>query len=491
MMNILRVVRIINKILKSLQENTKQLKESFNDATDFRVRKLKIGSSRSLMVHLIYLDGAVNKDSLQENVITPLLYSTKVPINKNSIIEDVSENILKTAEVFVVKEYKELTDAIVNGGTVILFEGIELGIIAGTTQFKERNIEQATSERSAKGARVGLTENLNTNISLLRGMVKTPSFCVESLKIGTLSDTEISILYIKKVVDQNVLAEVRKRIDKISVNYVLESMTIKEAIEGETVALFTMYEDSERPDVVISSLYDGKVVVLVDGNPYAIILPGLFISIFQAPDEYNQKYGRLMNRLLRFTGFVLSIYLPSIYVILINFYADGYPGKVTKILLKNDELLPAFWTMLILIGLITILIDVIFRVPQSAIILISLFATIAIGETAVSAKIIHPVSLIVIAITFLSGFLIINKQLGSAIATLRISFLIVGNYFGSTGMIIATTLLIIYMASLRSVGVPFLSPLLPFKLEELKDTIYRGRLEKLNNSKHSFPNDNE
>ncbi|TVX84105.1 spore germination protein [Peribacillus simplex] len=145
--------------------------------------------------------------------------------------------------------------------------------------------------------------------------------------------------------------------------------------------------------------------------------------------------------------------------------------KVTKSLLKNDELLPAFWTMLILIGLITILIDVTFRVPQSAIILISLFATIAIGETAVTAKIIHPFSLITIAITFLSGFPIISKQLGAAIATLRMLFLIVGYYFGSTGMIIVTTLLIIYMVKLRSVGVPYLAPLLPFKLEEIKDTL--------------------
>ncbi|ASS96721.1 spore germination protein [Peribacillus simplex] len=279
------------------------------------------------MVHLIYLDGVVNKDSLQENVIRPLLDSTKETVNINSLIEDVSENIIKTAEVFVVKEYKELTDAIVNGGTVILFEGIELGIIAGTTQFKERNIEQAISERTPKGARVGLTENLNTNISLLRGMVKTPSLCVESMKVGKLTDTEISILYIKKVVDQNVLAEVRKRIDIISVNYVLEAMTIKEAIEVGSVALFAMYEDSEPPDAVVYSLYEGKVVVLVDGNPYAIILPGLFMSIFQAPDEYNQKYGRLMNRLLRFVGFLLTIYLPSIYVVLVNFYADGYPIK--------------------------------------------------------------------------------------------------------------------------------------------------------------------
>ncbi|CAH0302898.1 Spore germination protein B1 [Peribacillus sp. Bi96] len=358
------MVSIIKNTLKNLHEKTKQLKESFNDTADFRVRKLKIGSNRSIMVHLIYLDGVVNKDSLQENVITPLLDSTMETIKKYSLLEDVSENIIKTAEVFVAKEYKELTDAIVNGGTVIIFEGIELGIIAGTTQFKERNIEQAISERSPKGPLVGLTENLNTNVSLLCGMMKTPNFCVESIEIGILSKTNISILYVKEVVDKNVLTEVRNHIDKISVNYVLESMTIKEAFEGRSTKIFAMSEESERPDVVISSLYDGKVVVLVDGSPYGIILPGLFASMFSAPDEYNSNYGRLMNRLLRYMCFSLSIYLPSIYVVLVNFYADGYPDKVTKTLLTNDELLPAFWTMIIFIVLTTILIDVTFRVPQ-------------------------------------------------------------------------------------------------------------------------------
>ncbi|SIR85949.1 spore germination protein KA/spore germination protein [Peribacillus simplex] len=425
------MVRIIKKILTSLQENTKQLKERFNDTADFRVRKLKIGSNRPIMVHLIYL-----------NVIKPLLDPTKETIKKYSLLEDVSEHIIKTAEVLVANEQKELIDAILNGKTVILFEGIESGIIAGTTQFKERNIEQAISERSPRGPLVGLTENLNTNVSLLRGMIKTPNFCVESIEIGTLSKTNVSILFLKEVVDKTVLAEVRNHIDKISINYVLESMTIKEAFEGRSTILFPMSEDSERPDVVISSLYDGKVVVLVDGSPYGIILPSLFVSMFSAPDEYDQKYGRLMNRLLRFTCFFLSIYLPSIYVVLVKFYADGYPDKVTKTLLTNDELVPAFWTMIILIVLTTILIDVTFRVPQSAIILISLLATIAIGETAVTAKIIHPASLIAIAITFLLGLVIYNKQSAAVISTLRILFLLVGYLFGVPGMIIVTTLLI-------------------------------------------------
>ncbi|CAH0302919.1 Spore germination protein XA [Peribacillus sp. Bi96] len=123
--------------------------------------------------------------------------------------------------------------------------------------------------------------------------------------------------------------------------------------------------------------------------------------------------------------------------------------------------------------------------------LISLLATIAVGETAVTAKIIHPASLIVIAITFLLGFVLYTKQLAPAISTLRILFLLVGNFFGAPAMIIVTTLLIIYMVNLRSAGVPYLSPLIPFKLEELKDTLYRGKMEKINNSKHSFPNDND
>jgi spore germination protein KA len=480
----------MSKVIQTnLEENIKYLKESFNNSKDFSVRKLQISFKKSILAYLFYIEGVVNIDKVEENIIEPLLESTKDINLTTSLIEDVSQKVIKTAGINLASTFEELNDAILNGNTVLLIEGYNIGIIAKTAQMKERSLEQVTSERSPRGGMVGLTEKLDTNISLLRGMLKTSNFCIDSMELGSISKTALSILYIKGVVDQDVLTKVRKRIDKLKVNYVLEAKLIEEAMEDKSkVFLFNMSETTERPDVITSSLYEGKVVVLVDGNPFGIILPGLFVAAFQAPDEFNQKLGRLTIRFVRLISFIMTIYLPSVYVVMANFYVDKLPIKVAKTLFIGDELLPPFWTMIILFFLLVVLTDAIFRIPQSAIILVSLFATIAIGETAVSAKIIHPVSLILIAITFLTSLLLANKQMGAPTNTLRILFLWIGNFFGLPGMVIGTTLLTIYMVSLRSVGVPFLSPIIPFRIEEFKDTFYRSKLKKLNNSKHSFPN---
>ncbi|MEP9409750.1 spore germination protein [Peribacillus frigoritolerans] len=478
-----------NTIHKSLEENIKHLKEAFHNTDDLSVRKLKFGLNKSLKVNLIYLKGMVNKDSIQENIIAPLLGLTKDITIRNTIIDDVAENVIRTAEVNVKNNFEDLTDAIIKGNAVILFEGFNRGIIAEVAQTKERGLEQAISERSPRGGDVGLTEKLTTNISLLRSLVKTRDFCIENRELGTISKTDVSLLYIKGVVDQGIVAEARRIIDNLSVQYVMESRLIQEEIDGK-FSIFSLNEDSERPDTIIGSLFDGKVIILIDGNPYATIVPGLFFSSFQAPDEYHTKGGRLTIRLLRLMAFIISVYLPAVYVVLDKFEVDNLPKKIAKILFEGNELLPSFWSMVILIVLFTLLIDITFRVPTSTIILVSFVATIIIGETAVSAKIIHPVDLITIGVTFLGHFVIANKLMIAPLNILRNLFLLLGYFFGFNGIIVGTTILFIYMVNLRSLGVPFMSPIIPFRIQELKDTVYRGKLKRLLNSKHSYQDKN-
>ncbi|WP_223702628.1 spore germination protein [Sutcliffiella deserti] len=472
----------------SLEKNITHLKDSFYSASDLSVRKLRIPTEDPFNVYLVYIEGIANTDKIEMNIIDPLLESAKEIELSASYIEDVSQKVIKVAGIKIAGTFAELTDAILDGNTVILIEGYNKGIIAKTADLKERSLEQVTSERSPRGGLVGLTEKLDTNISLLRGMLKTSNFCIDSMDIGSISKTPIAILYIKGIVDQDVLAEVRQRINKLKVNYVLEAKLIEEAMEDKAkTILFTMSETTERPDVINSSLYEGKVVVLVDGNPFGIILPGLFVSALQAPDEYYQKLGRISIRLVRLISFIMTIYIPSIYVVIAKYYVDDLPTNVAETLFKGDELLPPFWSMIILFFLLVVLTDAIFRIPQSGIILVSLLATIAIGETAVTAKLIHPVTLILVAITYLTSLLLANKQMAAPTNTLRTVFLIIGNLFSLPGMIIGTTLLVVYMVTLRSVGVPYLSPIIPFRIEEFKDTFIRSKLEKINNSKHSFP----
>jgi spore germination protein KA len=476
-----------DKIHTSLEVSVKVIMNSIQNKQNLIVRKVKGDSNGLKEINLLFLEGIANIDYIQEYIIKPLKLSNTTLNNRISLVENICDAVIETANVKLTSTYSDIIDAIINGNTVVLLEGQNRGIIAKTAMLKERNIEKATSERSPRGSMIGLTEKSDTNVSLILGIIKNPDLCVESKDMGEYSKTKVSVLYLKAIVDQKILDEVRKIVDRMSVNFIFESRAITEEIDGK-YSLFNLSDDSERLDIIISSLYEGKVVLFLDGNPYGIILPGLFVSSLQAPDEYNQKNGRYSIRLIRFMAFIMSIYLPAIYVVISKYYADKLPQKVSKIMFKGDELIPAFWTMLLLILLIVMVIDAIFRVPQTAIILISLVATIAIGETAVSAKLIHPVSLITIGITFLASFLLLNKGMRAPIYNLRFLFLLIGNFFSLSGLVIATTILIIYMVSLRSVGVPYLSPIIPFRIEELKDTFYRGRLARLNNSQHSYPN---
>ncbi len=478
-----------NSINTDLEENIKDLQKSFHHASSLSIRKLQMGTENTVYVALVYMEEIADTDKIETNIIEPLLTFDGELECDNSLVENVSQKIVKTAGINIATTLNELTDALLNGNTIMLIEGYSKGIIAKNSQMKEGSLEQVVSERSPRGGMVGLTEKLDTNIGLLRGMIKTSNLCIDSINMGRISKTAISILYIQGVVDQDVLAEVRRRIDNLKVNYVLEAKLIEEAMENPTKDfLFTMSENTERPDVITSSLYDGKVVVLVDGNPYGIILPGLFVSALQAPDEYNQKLGRFSIRLIRLISFIMTIYIPSAYVIVSKFYSDQLPSNVADTLFKGDELLSPFWSMIVLFFLLTVLADAIFRIPQSAIIFVSLLATIAIGETAVSAKIIHPFSLILVAITYLTSLLLASKQMAAPTNALRFAFLWIGNFYGVSGLMIGTTILIIYMVSLRSVGFPYLTPIIPFRIEEFNDTFFRGKLEKINNSKHSYPN---
>ncbi|WP_338788392.1 spore germination protein [Metabacillus sp. FJAT-53654] len=477
----------MDNIEKKLEDNIDHIKNLFNQTSDLVVRKLKFGIEKSEHAAIIYIDGIIDSEIIQDFVIRPLLDFTKTS-EKNDIINLVSE-VIESADVKMGTNFQELTDAIINGKTAILFEDHDIGIIVDTPKWNERSLEEAQGERVPHGPIIGLTEKLKTNINILRSIIKSPKLCVENKEIGLISKTHISVIYMYGLVDKGVLEKVKSRISNLSVKYILEARIIDEAIEGQK-SIFTLNKTTERPDVLASALYEGKVGIIVDGTPFAIITPSLFIDAFQTPDDYYFKAGRFTTRFIRFIGFFLSVYLPAIYVTLEKFHQDEYSKKVVKSLFSDGEVLPAFWEMLFLIFLLKILTDASFRIPKSAIILVSLVATIVIGETAVTAKIIHPASLITIGITFLASFLIVYRGLADAMGTLRFLFLLIAVFFGFTGLVAGTTILILYMTNLKSAGVPYLSPLIPFRYEELKDTLYRGDLRSLLNSKHSYPDNN-
>lgn len=392
------------EIQNCLKENMMNIKNTFQDTSDLIVRKIKVGSKGSFDINIVYLDGIMDVDLIQENVIKPLLEPFKTVSFRESIVDQVIERMIESADVKTTTEYKVLTDSLVQGSTILLIDGYRKGIIIPSPKWPERSIEASIGERSSRGPQIGLTEKMKTNINLIRSSLKTPDFCVETINIGSISPTSVSILYLEGTVDKGILKEVKKRLKSLNIKYVLSERVLEDVLEGKPKSFFARVRHSERIDGVVSSLFEGRVVVIVDGYPFAIIAPALFIDFMQGADDYHISMGRFTNRIMRFIAFVLGVYLPGVYIAIANFHKDDLPNKISKAIISNDELLPTFWEMFILIFLIRMLVDVSFRLPNSAVILVSLIGTIVIGETAVTAKLIHPVSLIVIGITALSSF---------------------------------------------------------------------------------------
>ena len=423
---------IKKELLECLQENISNIKNTFHHTTDLIVRKIKTGFENSFDINIVYLDGIIDTDLVQEYVVKPLLEPFKTVEFKESIIDQMIERIFETVDVQTTCQYKDLIDAIVQGNTIILINGYRKGIIIPSAKWKERSLEESLGERSPKGPVIGLTEQMKTNINLLRSTIKTPDFCVQTMEFGTISKTTVSILFIEGIVDKGILLEVRKRLKSLKIKYVLNSKVVEDVLEGKPRTIFNLARTSGRIDGVVSSLYEGRVIILVDGIPHAIITPTLFMDLFQSPDEYHLKMGRFTNRILRMICFILSVYLPGIYIAIANFHQENIPDKISKALISKGELLPTFWEIAILLFFIRILLDASFRIPKNAVILLSLIGTIVVGETAVTAKLVHPVSLILVGITTISSLLLANRGMLTAENTLRPLFLIIANFLDLT-----------------------------------------------------------
>jgi len=397
---------------------------------------------------------------------------------------------IQSPSVEISQSLEVAVNGIVSGKTLIMLDGVKQVIIAETTQWQQRSVETSSRQRSPFGPMIGFSEQLKVNLNLIRSFVQSPNLVVESKQIGRFAKTDLAIVYLHDKVDKVSLEEVRTRIETLDVEYVLESRVVEEVLEGRKKSIFPLVFNTEMPDIAASALYEGRIAVIVNGTPIASIVPSLFVQFMQQPNEYYSKTGRLSNRLFLFLSYCISIFIPGVYVAIANFHDDWFPPKFAKKYFTHSEtILPFFIEVVVLLIILYLLGIASYRIQTDLIIVASLVGTMVISTTAVDAQLVHPLSLIIVGISFLLSFLFVTGGMVNTTLSLRYGFLIIGSFFGLTAMGIGILLLIIYVARLRSVGVPYLAPIIPFRPHEFNDVFYRGDLKKLINSHHKYPHD--
>jgi spore germination protein KA len=355
-------------------------------------------------------------------------------------------------------------------------------------KLPERGLESPSSESSLLGAEIGLTESLKTNIAIIKHYFKDSTLKIIKKTLGTTKKTDIAIFYMDDLVNKDILDDVLYKIEKMDVAYVLHPQIIIEELAAEHAGFIPTVKISERYDALSSDLLQGRIVIICDHTPLSLTVPAFFWGFFQTPDEYQQNYGRLVSRIIRIMCLFLSMFLPGIYLAAVQFHMGWIDQfEIAKEMMDEKHLLPTMWELVFIMLIFRIAIDASLHTYKAFTFFLAILTTLTIGEMAVVTHLLNGISIIVVGVTYLCGFLVLIKGFSGMTITVRWFCLLIGNYFGLIGIGITIILLILWAISIKSFGVPYLSPIIPFRPKQaFRDVLWRGNLKKIINTKHHY-----
>lgn len=468
-------------LFQNLQANLNFIREAFGEASDLVVREFTIGSEQ-LKACLIFIDGLVDKAAINNHIMKSLMLDARLTepdhgIKKTEALPLIEKSLLSIADVKKVKTLEEAINGILNGDAALFIDGSATALLASTRGWEQRSVSEPSTEVVVRGPREGFIETIAVNTSLLRRKIKNPRLQLENLTLGRQTKTTICIAYLKGIANEKIVAEVKQRLQKIDTDAILETGYVEAFIEDAPFSIFPTLGNTEKPDVAAAKILEGRVAILVDGTPFALTLPCLFVEAFQvAEDYYSRPFYATIVRWLRYLSFLLTISLPAWYVALVTFHQEMIPAAlvIPMATAKEATPFPAVIEALLMGIIFEILREAGVRLPRAVGQAISIVGALVIGEAAVSAGLIGAPMVIVIALTAITAFVV--PALGDAAALTRLALTILAGFLGNFGIMWGFVALVLHLCSMRSFGVPYLSPLAPTTASDLKDVLVRAPL---------------
>jgi spore germination protein len=461
---------------KTIIENEQIFKNMFQNCSDVMFREVTIQGQTKLL--LIYVDGMVNTDLITANVLKPLMYDG-LPQGLgtiDSIAQMFEQELLSVLQTQKLSSFGDIAEHILRGNVAILVDGENAALLTDVANFETRAIDESPNEAVLRGSRESFTEHLRTNTTMMRRIFATPKLKMESFKVGKLTKTDVVVAYMDGKVSMSVLNEVRKRIDRIQIDGILESGYIEEAIEDTHFSPFPQMLNSERPDVVSAGLLEGKVAILTNGTPFALIVPMTFWDGLQAPDDYYERFLFVsLNRWIRYIFAIFSVFFPSLYIALTNFHQEMVPPNLMMSIasLREKSPFPTMIEVFIMEFMFEGLREAGIRLPKQIGPLVSIVGALVIGEAAVRAGIISAPIVIVVSAAGISSFVIPRYRFGFPLRMIRFPLLILSGIFGLFGIAVGIIALIIHLIQLSPFGTPYLTPVAPLISRSLKDLFLR------------------
>ncbi|GAW92418.1 spore germination protein [Calderihabitans maritimus] len=463
-----------------LDRNLAVLRQVFDRCSDFIVREFVAGQKLARCA-LIYFDGLVTRTSVETSILKTLLVEIRKvepapDITERNVFELIKEAAVSVGEVHEVSGFPGMLEKLLAGDAVLLVDGQAKVLVLGVRGWESRAVEEPETEAVVRGPREGFVETLRTNTSLIRRRIKSPRLKIETIKIGELTKTDVAVIYIEGLVNPQIVEEVHRRLKRIETDGIVDSGYIEEFIEDDPFSPFPQIEHSERPDKVTAALLEGRVVILADGSPFALVVPTVFVQFLQASEDYYERfYLASVVRLGRLVAVNVALLLPSAYVAITTFHQEMLPRTLLISIAAQREGVPfpAFVEALIMELTFEMLREAGIRLPRPVGQAISIVGALVIGEAAVSAGIVSPVMVVVVALTAIANFSIPAFNMAITLRLIRFIMLVLAAAFGFFGIMMGLVVILIHLCNLRSFGIPYLSPIAPFTPRDLKDVLVR------------------
>lgn len=466
----------MERLSQSLTENTRFFQQKFQNAMDFMLRDLDLGGVRAA---LLGLDGLVNKQVITLSILDPLLAAPPPEKPGEAALAYIEGQVLATMEQKRVGDTAQALTLLMSGFALLLVEGCREGLAFGVQGFATRGPEEPQNEVMQRGAKDGFTESFLTNIAMIRRRLKTTDLKFEKVEVGAQSHTPLALCYLQGVASPVILAQVKQRLAACDLQTVLGAGYLSGFLDRGR--LFRGVGMTERPDVVCGKIEEGRIAILVEGTPSALLVPFLFVENFQTLDDYLARpfYGTFL-RWLKYAAFFLSAFLPGLYVAIVTHHPEMLPEALLLKIAESESQtpFPIMAETLLLYFLYEVLREAGLRAPRSLSATVSIVGGLVVGDTAVAAGLVGAPSLLVVALTAIAGYAV--PRLYEPLALLRLGFLLAGNFLGVWGVVIGLTVLLMDLCGTSSFGVPLLSPIAPFRGElAARDVLARADWRRL------------
>ncbi|MDK2823358.1 MAG: spore germination protein [Clostridia bacterium] len=473
----------VQPISTSLEKNLEYIKNVFTNCSDIIFREFIVGYKTQIKAALIYVDGLADKVSIHDYIIKSLTLEARASkpdeeLQGEDIYKWIENAAMSIAEKKQVENLDDVMSGFLSGDTTLLIDGWSKALVIGTKGWASRGISEPDSEVVIRGPREGFTETIRINTSMVRRRLHSNKLKIEARKIGTYTQTDVAILYMDGIVNSEIIKKVHKRLDSINeVDSILETGCIEQYIEDHPYSPFPQVQYTERPDKVVAYLLEGRVIIMVDGSPNCLIVPTVFIQFLQSPEDY---YSRILMstalRWVRFIGVFTAVTLPALYIAVTTFHQEMIPTNLALSIsgAREGVPFPAFVEALAMEVSLELLREASVRLPGAIGSTLGIVGALIVGQAAVEAKLVAPQMVIVVALTAIGSYTLPSFAASIPLRLIRFPLMILGAIFGLYGVMLGWIATLVHMISLKSFGYPYLEPLAPLRISELKDVLIRA-----------------